>query len=307
MENHESLTARLRRVEEERASLEAQLRQAQKMEAMGTLAGGIAHDFNNILAAIMAYTDLALMEPSLPPTVRGLLTQIMAASDRAKDLVQQILTFSRQQKQERKPLLAQRVVADAVKFMRSTLPATIEIKECIDPNAPTILADATQINQIVINLCTNAVHAMKSDPRCLKINFAESEMGCDRASLIPGMRAGHYVRLSVSDTGHGIDPEIMQHIFEPFFTTKKPGEGTGLGLSVVRGIVRSHEGAIDVRSRPGEGTTFDIYLPVKELTRRASEKAAVFEGELKQAVAPLQMEFGANVRPVRINGARADV
>ena len=247
----------------EHRKLEEQFRQAQKMEAIGTLAGGIAHDFNNILGAIIGYTELAGMDAKTP-AVRSSLDEILRACKRAGDLVRQILTFSRQQEQKRLPMQLWRVIEEATRLLRAALPSTIQFEIELAKNAPTVLADPTQIHQVVMNLCTNAAHAMAGRPGRLGIKLDRFEADEEFAKLHPGCRPGGYARLTVSDTGHGMEKSVLGRIFEPFFTTKAPGEGTGLGLSVVHGIVQSHEGFITVYSRPGEGTTFHLYFPAHE-------------------------------------------
>lgn len=251
----------LKREAAERQKVEAQLLQAQKMEAVGQLAGGIAHDFNNILGAIIGNTEVARLTSQVSPAVADCLDSIMKASRRARDLVKQILAFSRRQEQQRLPMQLQTVVREALKLLRSTVPATIEFK----PNllhTPAVLADASQIHQVVVNLCTNAVHALRDQPGVIKVELAELEADPDFAKTHADLRPGRYVRLTVADNGCGMDRSTLEHIFEPFFTTKAPGEGTGLGLSVVHGIVKSHEGGVTVYSEPGKGTTFNLYFPV---------------------------------------------
>jgi len=251
-----------RRAEQQKAELEAQLRHTQQLEALGTLAGGIAHDFNNVLAAIFAYGELAQLDADQPQQARGHLVELQKAADRARDLVQQILTFSRRQVQERSPTRLQHVVQEALKFLRSTLPATIEIDTYIDWQAPVVLAASIQLHQVLLNLCTNAAHAMMGTQGRLGVRVETLDL--DVQDQVPGLNAGRYVRLTVSDTGHGMSGETRQRIFEPFFTTKPPGEGTGLGLAVVHGIVRDHEGVVRVDSELGRGTTFQIYLPAHD-------------------------------------------
>lgn len=250
-----------RQAELERTALETQLRQAQKLEALGQLAGGIAHDFNNILTGIGAYVELATMDADRPAEARNHLAQVRRATDRATDLVRQILTFSRQTAHERKPLRLHVVIREALKLLRSTIPKTIEIVQRLDTTTPVVLADATQMHQVVMNLCTNAAHAMRARPGRLTVELQTLHVppaeGRERADLDPGRHA----RIVVSDTGHGMDAATLGRIFEPFFTTKGPGEGTGLGLPVVHGIIEDHDGVIQVRSQPGEGTTFEICLP----------------------------------------------
>ena len=250
-----------RRAAEERWLLEVQLRQSQKLEALGTLAGGIAHDFNNILTAISVSRELAVLDLDQPEEVRGHLERIAQAGKRASDLVRQILSFSRQQEQARTPLRLGPVVAEALQLLRSTLPATIELDAQLDPAAPVVLADATQVHQIVMNLGTNAAHAMRGRPGRLEVRLEACEVGEELCRRREGLRPGRYAQLSVRDTGHGMDDAVLGRIFEPFFTTKAPGEGTGLGLPVVHGIMKSHDGAVLVESKPGVGTRFDLLFP----------------------------------------------
>ncbi|HEY7494389.1 MAG TPA: PAS domain S-box protein [Candidatus Tectomicrobia bacterium] len=244
----------------ERIQLEAQLRQAQKMEAIGTLAGGIAHDFNNILGAMCGYTELAL--GALPPESEAAddLQQVLDAGAHAAELVEHILTFSRQTEQERVVIPLPPIVKDVLTLLRATVPSTIEIRRHIDPHAGTVLADPTQMHQILMNLCTNAVQAMRDTGGVLEVGLDAIEMAAD-STPPQGLTPGSYLRLTVHDTGHGMPPAIMERIFEPFFTTKAVGEGTGLGLSVVHGIVTNHGGSITVDSLPGQGSTFVVYLP----------------------------------------------
>ena len=247
---------------EAQAGLEAQLRQAQKMEAVGSLAGGIAHDFNNILTAIIGNAQLAEMELPEHHPARALLVQTLVASHRAKDLVQQILTFSRRQEQKREPTHLGAVVGDSIKLLRSVLPSTIQICTDLPDNLPLILADVTQIHQIVVNLATNAAHAMEEHGGRLDITVEEVIVDQEMVSQRPQLKPGRFLRLWVTDTGAGMSEETLQRIFEPFFTTKETGKGTGLGLAVVHGIVQQHDGAIVVFSIPGKGTSFQIYFPV---------------------------------------------
>ncbi len=251
-----------KRAEEERAKLETQLRQAQKMESIGTLAGGIAHDFNNILTAVLGYAELAHDDLSVDQPSHAYISEVLKAGERAKSLVQQILAFSRQSEQEFKPLQIHLVVKEAVKLLRSTIPTTVEIKQDINVNSGTVLADPTQIHQIVMNLCTNAYHAMREKGGTLAVGLSPLTVGEDDAKvnqfhLLPGT----YIRLEVSDTGCGMNRLTLERIFDPYFTTKPKGEGTGLGLAVVHGIVKSCGGHITVYSEPGMGTTFRLYLP----------------------------------------------
>jgi PAS domain S-box-containing protein len=245
----------------ERRNLEEQFRQAQKMEAIGQLAGGMAHDFNNILGCIMGYTELVAAHMSASDPMQENLDEVIKASQRAKELILQILTFSRQQVVERRPMSLLPVVKEALKFVRALLPSTIDIDEHLDADVPAVLADSTQIHQIIMNLATNAAHAMKDHGGRLKIELSAVSVDASTARTLPNLRAGRYVRLLVSDSGCGMNAAIQQHIFEPFFTTKAPGEGTGLGLSVVHGIMTNHGGAITVSSAPDTGTTFTLYFP----------------------------------------------
>jgi len=241
-----------KQAEEERSRLEAQLRQAQKMETIGTLAGGIAHDFNNILTPIILAATLAMTELPEKSPVQKELERILSAANRAKDLVRQILIFSRRGDQELKPIKVQKVIEDAIKLIRASFPATIEIRKDIEPDCGTVMADATQIHQVIMNLCTNAFHAMRERSGTLEIRLKE----------VADLDAGKCVRLTVRDSGQGMDAATMERIFDPFFTTKGVSEGTGLGLSVVHGIVTRHGGKITVQSAPGKGSTFHIYLPL---------------------------------------------
>ncbi len=246
---------------EEKAKLEKQQRHSQKMEAIGTLAGGIAHDFNNILGIIMGFTELSLDDTGKDSQVHQNLKQIYSAATRAKDLVQQILTFSRQIDDKKTPLRISAVIKDVLKLLRSTLPTTIEIRQKITENDRMVLTDEVQIQQVVMNLCINAQQAMGPEGGILEIlleNVFLDEDYIKGKDLKPGL----YVKLSVIDTGHGISPENIKRIFDPYFTTKQPGDGSGLGLSVVHGIVKKHSGDISVYSEPGRGTAVHIFLPV---------------------------------------------
>jgi PAS domain S-box-containing protein len=241
--------------------LEEQYRQSQKMEAIGTLAGGIAHDFNNILAAMNGYTELAKMLPRGDPKLGDYLDNVLKAGSRAKDLVQQILTFSRQQEQQRRRIQLAPVVEESLKLLRASIPSTIQFQITITPRLPTVLADPTQIHQIVMNLGTNAWHAMKDRTGWLRVNLENFVADAGFAEINPPLQPGPYVHLSVADTGCGMERAVQERIFEPFFTTKGIGEGTGLGLSVVHGIMQDHDGLITVYSTPGEGAIFHLYFP----------------------------------------------
>ena len=274
------LSARLAN-EAAHASLEAQLRESQKMEAIGTLAGGIAHDFNNIIAAILGNTDLARQDVAAGnPAALQSLDEILKAGRRARDLVQQILSFSRRQPTERKLIALAPIIDESVRLLRATLPARIALEVKCEAGVPNVLADATQIEQVIINLATNAMQAMRSDPG--KIGIRLDVQKPDAATLarhaelrnLLQASSGRLVRISVSDSGPGMDEATRARIFEPFFTTKPPGEGTGLGLSVVLGIVQAHEGALLVASEPGMGATFTLYLPVPAASASASAASA---------------------------------
>jgi PAS domain S-box-containing protein len=255
--------------EEAKRTLQSQLIQAQKMEAIGTLAGGIAHDFNNMLAAILGYTELALFDIPEGSPAKKKLQEVLNGGDRARKLVQRILTFSRQGEQTVSPVPVGSIVKEALKLLRSTLPATIEIKTDIRSEGR-VMGDPTQIHQILMNLCTNSYHAMLESGGTLRISLDDESIGPEAES--GGLTPGPYMRMRVSDTGHGMTPEVMERIFEPYFTTKEKGAGTGLGLAVVHGIIQNHRGRITVESEPEKGTTFDILLPRIEEARGQGEQ-----------------------------------
>jgi PAS domain S-box-containing protein len=243
----------------QQVGLEMELRQAQKMQAIGTLAGGIAHDFNNILAAMIGFTELALDDLGANSGARKNLEHVRNAGYRGRDLVKQILTFSRQGEQEKKPVQVAPIVREVLKLMRALLPSTVEIRPRIDTEEGIILADPVQIHQLLINLCTNAGEAMKAGKGVLEVRVNDFILSDPADAPYPDMDPGPYLKLSVSDTGAGIDDLIKDRIFEPFFTTRESG-GAGMGLSVVYGIVKSHQGAITVSSAPGKGSTFAVYF-----------------------------------------------
>ncbi|ACL03632.1 multi-sensor hybrid histidine kinase [Desulfatibacillum aliphaticivorans] len=253
-----------KRSREETKALELRLRQSQKMEAMGALAGGIAHDFNNILAPIIGYTEMELDEAISEQRPHDGLEAILKASYRARDLVKQILTFSRGAEHEMGPVRIQSIIKESIKLIRSSFPSTITITQMIDEKCGPVLADPTQIHQIIMNLCTNSLHAMQDQGGSLDISLREMEVHSPDLSLFPNLMEGKHLRLAISDTGRGMERETMERIFEPYFTTKAKEEGTGLGLSVVHGIVTSINGAVKVYSEPGKGSSFHVLLPVMQ-------------------------------------------
>jgi len=258
--------------QKEKNRVEAQLIQSQKMEAIGTLAGGIAHDFNNILTSIIGYSDLAKMRVSKDDDVMSHLDKIWQSGNRAKALVKQIVTVARRQEQEQRPIQLGYIANEALKLLRAALPSTIEILKVLPKNAGIINADPTQMHQVIMNLCTNAGYAMSEKGGTLEVTLENVSITEPEMDLKPGP----YLRLTVRDTGDGIKPEVTARIFEPYFTTKEKGEGTGLGLSVVHGIVVTHGGAITAESKPGEGSTFHVYLPrtdeAEEITEAKTEE-----------------------------------
>ena len=243
--------------------LEAQLAQSQKMESIGTMAGGIAHDFNNILGAIIGYSELLEFFRTLEEDeIDAYLSKVLKAAYRAKELVKQILMFSRQTEPEKKPIRMVTIIQESLKLLRASLPSTIDIKENINEVKDTIYADATQIHQILMNLGANAGHAMRDAPGVLTVGVSQVDIDETASELLINLRPGPHIKITFQDTGHGMSLEIMDRVFEPYFTTKEKGEGTGLGLSVVHGIVSNHSGAITVSSQPGNGTQFNLYFPV---------------------------------------------
>lgn len=247
----------------EQKKLQTQLAQAQRMEAIGCLAGGIAHDFNNILSAIMGYTELSMADSMANSGLQSNLCKVKEAGERARDLVKQILTFSRQSEHALIPVQLGPIVKEVFNLLRASLPTTIEIKYQVRTDAA-VLADPTQIHQVLMNLCTNAGHALAESGGTLEVSLHEEVLDAAFTLNFPQLSPGSHVLLTVSDTGHGMAPEVMQRIFDPFFTTKGRDQGTGMGLSVVHGIVSSHGGAITVDSHPGKGATFKVYFPILE-------------------------------------------
>jgi len=257
----EAANQELHRAITERERVEEQLRQAHKMEAIGTLAGGIAHDFNNILMTMINHTELALSEVNESSPEHHHLEKVLIGGKRAKELIRQIILFSRQSEQERKPVQLGLLVNELMTLLRASLPSNIEIRQSADGNAGTVMADPTQMQQVLMNLCANAAHAMREKGGVLEVCVDEVGVDSSFAGLHPELRPGPHTVLAVRDTGHGIKPEVMERIFEPFFTTNEVGQGTGMGLAVVHGIIAKHGGAVSVESTPGVGTLFAIYLP----------------------------------------------
>ena len=271
--------SRIKDLEKESLRIQAQLQQAQKMEAIGTLAGGIAHDFNNILSAVIGYTEIALADvPEDTPQHRNL-QEVLKAGSRARDLVKQILTFSRQTEQELKPVKINQIVRETLKLLRASLPTTVKISQDIQSDSA-VLADPTQIHQVIMNLCTNAAHALRSKGGQLKIDLSDVVLGGSFIEQHPYLSPGVYIKLRVIDTGHGMEKAIVDRIFDPFFTTKERGEGTGMGLAVVLGIIKSHGGTITVESEIGRGSTFNVFLPVimREVDSEARTRAPIPAG-----------------------------
>jgi signal transduction histidine kinase/ActR/RegA family two-component response regulator len=253
------------------ARSESQLQQVMKLQAIGTLAGGIAHDFNNILFPIVGYTELTMDDIPAGSQASQNLEEVLKAANRAKELVKQILTFSRQNDQERKPLKVQSLIKEALKLLRATIPSTIEINSFIDDECGLIEGDPTQIHQVIMNLCTNAFHALQDTGGKIEVSLKEANLGYDQSMLRAGMDVGRHLELVVKDNGHGMTQQVIERIFEPYFTTKEQGKGTGLGLSVTHGIIKSHGGDITVESQPGKGATFRVLLPVIDSIEVAKE------------------------------------
>ncbi|MGD8292388.1 MAG: ATP-binding protein [Desulfobacterales bacterium] len=253
------------------ARSESQLQQVMKLQAIGTLAGGIAHDFNNILFPIVGYTELTMDDIPADSQASQNLEEVLKAANRAKELVKQILTFSRQNDQERKPLKVQSLIKEALKLLRATIPSTIEINSFIDDECGLIEGDPTQIHQVIMNLCTNAFHALQDTGGKIEVSLKEANLGYDQSMLRAGMDVGRHLELVVKDNGHGMTQQVIERIFEPYFTTKEQGKGTGLGLSVTHGIIKSHGGDITVESQPGKGATFRVLLPVIDSIEVAKE------------------------------------
>jgi signal transduction histidine kinase/ActR/RegA family two-component response regulator len=251
----------LKELEEERHAMELQLVQSQKMESLGTLAGGIAHDFNNILYPILGFTEMALDEVSQNPPARQCMQEVLNSAGRAKKLVEQILSFSRQYIEDYKPVALEPILTDALKLARATIPATIQIETHFAVDNATVMGAENQLHQIIMNLVTNAFHAMESVGGQLKIELREAKLTADDIPRGQEVKPGRFIVLSVQDTGHGIPVDVIERIFEPYYTTRQKGKGTGLGLSITHGIIKSHGGFIRVASKPESGTTFTVFLP----------------------------------------------
>ncbi len=262
-----------------RKELEEQLQQAQKMEAIGTLAGGIAHDFNNILGAIMGYTEMLAWDVPESEELQYKIQHILKASDRAKELVRQILSFSRQQDQGKKPVQVHLIVKEALKLLKASLPSTIEIRQQVTTRNSTVLANPTQIHQVLMNLCTNAHHAMRETGGVLTVKLFSQDIE-EKSARQYNLDQGRYLVLVVTDTGHGMSLMTKERIFDPYFTTKKKGEGTGLGLAVIHGIVKAHAGAVVVESELGQGAAFSVFLPLTQdpVVKRVKRKAPLPTG-----------------------------
>jgi two-component system, cell cycle sensor histidine kinase and response regulator CckA len=249
------------------------VRQMQKMEALGRLAGGIAHDLNNILYPIIINTEMLLDEEGPGTTLHQPLRQILTAAYRQRDLVRQILAFSRRTEQKLKPVKIAPVIRESLKFLRASLPSTFEIRQDIPGDSDMILGDPTQIHQVVMNLCSNAADAMENQTGTIEVTLRRASL--EPARSRPDLRPGRYLKLTVSDTGRGMEHEVLDHIFEPFYTTKEASRGSGMGLAVVHGIVKGHRGTISVESTPGKGSRFVVYLPlVDELCRQQEEASS---------------------------------
>jgi len=257
---------------EKRNQMEWNLAELEKFRALGQLSAGVAHDFNNILAAITGYSEMALDDISNEPQVHRSIKGVLKASYRAKKLVNQILTFSRQSSQEKVPIQSNRVVKEIIKLLRATVPSTIEIIENITPNAGTLVGDPTQFHQVLMNLCTNAYHAIGEKPGSIRITLSPVVLDATETGIHNGLKPGHFVKLCVSDDGCGMDQSTMEQIFEPYFTTKEKDVGTGMGLAMVHGIVKSNGGAVKVFSETGKGSTFEVLFPVVDLDVNVEEE-----------------------------------
>lgn len=273
------LTAR-KKIEAHRNALESQLRESHKMQAVGTMAGGIAHDFNNIIGAILGNVELAQQDAGATSPALVSLSEIDKAARRARNLVRQILTFSRNESPQRVPLQLAEVIHETMRLLKVALPPAVEMRVSIDPHTPRVLADATQVEQALLNLCTNAIQAIGTQRGTVSIELGHSRRSDAKQIERRGGVRGPHVRLAVHDTGNGIDASTLERVFEPFFTTKPVGQGTGLGLAVVHGIMRTHLGTVDVQSTPASGSVFTLYFPVAD----AAAGATIPEPRKLQAV-----------------------
>jgi len=278
------ITARVQ-AEQERRRIEERVQHSQRLESLGVLAGGIAHDFNNILAGIIGLTELALRD--IPRTSRTWqdLSEALQAAYRARDLVRQILAFSRQGGQERAPVYPHVIAREAIKLLRATLPATIRIVDSVDVHSGAVLGNPAQLHQVIMNFCTNAAQAIGSEGGTIEVIVRDEDIDDRMALSHPHLRVGPYVHLLVADTGHGMSPAVLARVFDPFFTTKKPGEGTGMGLAVVHGIIVDHGGAVMAESEPGRGSVFHAWLP----------RLTGFVPEVRDAREPVQASRGERI------------
>jgi signal transduction histidine kinase/ActR/RegA family two-component response regulator len=266
-----------RQVEERTQALaesERQMQQVLKLQAIGTLAGGIAHDFNNILFPIIGYTEISMDDVPEDSPIRRNLEEILKAANRARELVQQILTFSRQNGRERKPIRVQLIAKEALRLLRASIPKTIDIRTDLEERCNAIMGDPTQIHQVIMNLCTNAYHAMQETGGTLEVRLEETPISYAETLKHVGIKMGPHLHLTVRDEGVGMEASVLDRIFEPYYTTKEPGKGTGLGLSVIHGIVKNHGGFITVESAPGQGSAFHVYLPTLEDAEAEIEEVA---------------------------------
>jgi PAS domain S-box-containing protein len=292
----------------EQVRLRQRIQQMEKMEALGTLAGGIAHDFNNLLAVISINTETAIMDVEEASALRNPLRLVLAAAKRGNELVRQIISFSRQKEQERKPMKMSNALEEGLNFLRNSLPTNIEIQKDIVAEMDTIVGDPSEVQQVLINLCSNAFYAMRGNGGVLAVKLTPVQMDAGEAAQYPGLKPGSYLRLTVSDTGQGIPRDLMQKIFDPFFTTKKTGEGTGMGLAVVHGIVKSYGGAIRVKSEIDRGSTFEVFIPRADSEAEPGSSAArklSFGNERVLLVEDEEMQLLSLERMLRRLGYRA--
>ena len=258
---------------DEERLLQRRVTESEKLKALGQMASGVAHDFNNILSAIMGYAEIALFDLPEKNESKRSIEQVLAASHRAKDLVKQILAFSRQSDLEPRPIKISPIVNEALKLLRASIPATIEIKQNIQMESGMLLGDPTQIHRVLMNLCTNAHHALGEKGGVIEVSLTQEELGEKDVSIHLNLKPGHYMKLSVRDNGQGIDQDALERLFEPYFTTKDKGMGTGMGLAVVHGIVTGLGGAVAVKSEPGKGSCFDVILPRMDLEIESAEES----------------------------------